>query len=187
MKHYIQFFSLFISIVLLSEMSYGTHLRAGQITAIRDKLYPNTPTYIFTLTLYRDACPTCAEQPKATIIVVPISNGQRLSPIARLNADLNLPQRVVGPETEELTYTFNYTFLSQGSYVIYFQEEFRNAEIVNMSNSVVTPFYVETVLNIIPNLGSNSTPQLRNPPVDNAEVGQKFTHNPAAFDPDGDS
>ncbi|MDJ1486459.1 hypothetical protein QNI16_38685, partial [Cytophagaceae bacterium YF14B1] len=42
-------------------------------------------------------------------------------------------------------------------------------------------------LNIIPNLGSNSTPQLRNPPVDNAEVGQKFTHNPAAFDPDGDS
>ncbi|MCU0354983.1 MAG: gliding motility-associated C-terminal domain-containing protein, partial [Cytophagales bacterium] len=86
-----------------------------------------------------------------------------------------------------MTYTYRFTFPGPGRYVIYFQERNRNEGIVNMSNSVDTPFYVETVLTVNPTLGANSTPVLLNPPVDNAETGQRFCHNPAAFDPDGDS
>ncbi|MDJ1481372.1 Ig-like domain-containing protein [Cytophagaceae bacterium YF14B1] len=186
MKLRLFFFQFLFLSLLFTVNIFATHLRAGQITAVRDPNNLSTPTYIFTLTLYRDT--QGVDQPTATINIVPIlANGQRGNVIASPDADANTPRRTVGVNIEEITYTFNYTFPSQGSYVIYFQEQNRNAEIVNMSNSVNTPFYVETVLNITPNLGSNSTPQLRNPPIDNAKVGQKFTHNPAAFDPDGDS
>ena len=34
---------------------------------------------------------------------------------------------------------------------------------------------------------TNSTPVMLNPPLDSGRVGQKFCHNPAAFDADGDS
>jgi hypothetical protein len=163
----------------------ATHLRAGQVTAVRDASSPNTLTYIFTLTLYRDI--KGVDQPDAELVFVPLINGQRRPEIARLTAPANSPRRIVGPDIEEITYTFRYTFPGAGQYVIYFQEENRNAEIVNMNNSVNTPFYIETTLLINQSLGINNTPLLLNPPIDGAEVGQKFCHNPAAFDPDGDS
>ncbi|MBC3789446.1 hypothetical protein FHK02_6038, partial [Spirosoma sp. LMG 31448] len=48
-------------------------------------------------------------------------------------------------------------------------------------------FFVSTTIFINPALGLNSTPRLLNPPLDSGRVGQRFCHNPAAFDPDGDS
>ena len=39
----------------------------------------------------------------------------------------------------------------------------------------------------MPGLGNNSTPVLLNPPIDRAAYQQIFIHNPAAYDPDGDS
>ncbi|MDJ1502319.1 Ig-like domain-containing protein [Xanthocytophaga agilis] len=186
MKKRLFFLSFLLLSLLLTVNTFATHLRAGQITAVRDPSNLSTPTYIFTLTLYRDT--QGVDQPEATIGIVPIlANGQRGNNPVFLRADANTPRRTVGVNIEEITYTFNYTFPGSGSYVIYFQEQNRNAEIVNMNNSVNTPFYVETMLNLVPTIGNNSTPQLLNPPIDNAKVGQKFTHNPTAFDPDGDS
>lgn len=172
-------------LVCVIQSVQATHLRAGQITAVRDANSPNTLTYIFTLTLYRDT--QGVDQPDAELGFVPIINGQRRPEIGRLKANANSPRRVVGPNIEEITYTFSFTFPGAGQYVIFFQEENRNAEIVNMNNSVNTPFYIETTLLINQSIGINNTPILRNPPIDGAEVGQKFCHNPAAFDPDGDS
>ena len=165
----------------------ATHLRAGQITAVRDSTKPADLAYIITLTLYRDDAPGNMDQPNATLVFLPIINNQRRPPIGERKVDANNPRRVVGPDIEEITYTFSFTFPGAGQYVIYFQEENRNAEIVNMNNSVNTPFYIETTLLINQSIGINNTPILLNPPIDGAEVGQKFCHNPAAFDPDGDS
>jgi len=36
-------------------------------------------------------------------------------------------------------------------------------------------------------MGRNNTPVLLNPPYDKAALGYIFIHNPAAYDPDGDS
>ena len=36
-------------------------------------------------------------------------------------------------------------------------------------------------------MGRDNTPVLLNPPYDKAALGYVFIHNPAAFDPDGDS
>ena len=179
----------FLTILLLlcfAPSALATHIRAGQITAVLDPADPTGRTYIFTLTIYRDT--QGVVQDSATLFFVPVgANGVRGNQIGRINSDKNQPSRIVGPQIEELTYTYRFTFPGPGQYVIYFQEENRNEEIVNMSNSVNTPFYVETALTVNPTLGVNSTPVLLNPPVDNAETGQRFCHNPAAFDPDGDS
>lgn len=160
----------------------ATHIRAGQITAVRDSTNLSTLTYIFTLTIYRDLC-RGVRQDDATLV---FTSADDRTVFGQVEADKN-PERLVAPCVEEITYTFRFTFGGAGQYKIYFAEENRNEGIVNMNVSVNTPFYVETILTISPTLGVNNTPVLRNPPIDQARVGQRFCHNPAAFDPDGDS
>ncbi len=164
------------------QTAHATHLRAGQITAVRDATRPSEYAYIFTLTLYRDT--QGVPQDQAEIVIGPVDNSEV---DARITSPANSPRRLVGTNIEEITYTFNYTFSGQGEFKISFTEEFRNEGVVNMTNSVNTPFYLETIIFANPTLGINNTPVLLNPPVNGAEVGQKFCHNPAAFDPDGDS
>ena len=56
-----------------------------------------------------------------------------------------------------------------------------------VSTRMSISFFVTTTIAAIPILGLNSTPILLNPPVDSARTGQKYCHNPAAYDIDGDS
>jgi len=56
-----------------------------------------------------------------------------------------------------------------------------------MFNSVETPFYIETVINIDPFLGCDNSPRLLVPPIDKGCTGAAWYHNPGAYDPDGDS
>ncbi|MEQ9442609.1 MAG: gliding motility-associated C-terminal domain-containing protein [Cyclobacteriaceae bacterium] len=77
-------------------------------------------------------------------------------------------------------------FPGAGTYIISFREFNRNADILNMTNSVNTPFYIETKI-VIDGILCNSSPVLTNPPVEGAVVGKRFIHNPGAVDPDGDS
>lgn len=81
----------------------------------------------------------------------------------------------------------NHTYPGPGVYSVSFYEKNRNADIVNMTNSANMPFYIETTFIINPYLGCNSTPDLHLPPVDYAAVGEIFSYNPGAVDPDGDS
>ena len=85
------------------------------------------------------------------------------------------------------TYIGEHTFAGNGIYTISFEDPNRNAGIVNIPNSVNVPFYIESTLIINPFLGSNSSPQLLNPPIDNGCTNTPYYHNPGAFDPDGDS
>lgn len=59
---------------------------------------------------------------------------------------------------------------------------------IDNGNSVNIPFYVEDTLRFPADpsiIGFNSTPILLNPPIDFANRGDTFWHNPAAYDPDG--
>ena len=84
-------------------------------------------------------------------------------------------------------FDIEHTFQAPGTYIVRFNEKNRNAGVLNMDNSVDTPFYIETRLLIDPFLGSNNTPVFLVPPVDEGAVGVRFIHNPGAFDIDGDS
>ncbi len=85
------------------------------------------------------------------------------------------------------TYKTRHTFPGPGTYVIVVEDPNRNFGVINIPNSVNVIFSVKTILTISPEIGDNNTPVLLNPPVDRAALNQKFVHNPAAFDYEGDS
>src|SRR5690606_25444661 len=93
----------------------------------------------------------------------------------------------LGDQIEKNTFVIEHTFQGPGKYKIRFQEFNRNDLTLNMDNSVDTPFYVETEINIDPFIGVNNSPILTIPPVDNGAINVRYIHNPGAFDPDGDS
>ncbi|MFO7616427.1 MAG: gliding motility-associated C-terminal domain-containing protein [Bacteroidales bacterium] len=84
-------------------------------------------------------------------------------------------------------YVWDHTYPGPGTYQIVVEDPNRNRGVKNIPNSVNVVFSIKTILVISPNVGQNSTPVLLNPPIDKAALGYTFIHNPAAFDPDGDS
>jgi gliding motility-associated-like protein len=84
-------------------------------------------------------------------------------------------------------YRIVHTYPGPGIYKIVVQDPNRNAGVKNIPNSVNVVFSISTILTVNPSMGLNSTPVLLNPPYDKAAYGYVFIHNPAAFDPDGDS
>lgn len=84
-------------------------------------------------------------------------------------------------------YKMRHDYSSAGSYVISMEDANRNYGVINIQNSVTIPMYIETELVINPFLGNNNSVQLLNAPIDKGCVGKLYLHNPAAYDPDGDS
>ncbi len=162
--------------------SYATHLRAGEIVAVRENC--NSLTFIITVTVYTNTKNTTVlfggDQDilnfgdGETVLVPETENTIRL--------DLN-PDGTVATAS----YTISHTYSGNGTYVISYKEPNRNEGVLNMDASVNTTFYLETVVTTDPFLGCNNTPRLLIPPIDLACSGVAWTHNPGAFDPDGDS
>ncbi|MFN4146134.1 MAG: gliding motility-associated C-terminal domain-containing protein [Runella sp.] len=179
------FIFLYFFLVFLFEAlnAHATHIRAGEITARR--ISDQNLTYEITLTTYHDEIGgRMASEGQNDIVfcIRPFTGGAgTLLPARRIR------RVTINTGTSLNLFRDTFTFSSPGVYVISAGIENRNADVVNMTRSVDTPFYVETVLVINASLGLNRTPVMLNPPLDSARVGQKFCHNPAAFDADGDS
>lgn len=157
----------------------ATHIRAGEITAIRDLSTPGTLTYKFVLTGYTDTGST-----------VEFGGGEidfGDGVVIQLTTTEFTVKEALGNQIELTIFEFEHSFQAAGTYTIRFREFNRNEGVVNMDNSITTPFYIETQLVIDPFFGINNSPVLDNPPIDDAAVGQKFVHNPGAYDVDGDS
>lgn len=168
----------FIFVSLLCQPARATHIRAGEIVAKR--LDNISLTFEFTVTGFRDS-------------ESPIDFGLGTFVFGDGSSDSG-PFRVsvanVGNNIELVTFTVIHTYSAPNGngYLVSYEEEFRNADILNMANSVGTTFYVETLMIIDPPFfGINNSPILTVPPIDFAAVGAKFIHNPGAYDPDGDS
>ncbi len=176
--------SLFLLMCVFSTYySYATHVRAGEITAKR--LSDKDLTYEIKLTTYHDEIGgrmASDGQNDVTFCIRPFVGGVGSTLLAK-----RFGRQAITNSTSVNVFTEKFTFSSPGVYVISVGIENRNDGVVNMSNSINTPFYVETVLVINASLGLNRTPVMLNPPLDSARIGQKFCHNPAAFDADGDS
>jgi gliding motility-associated-like protein len=171
-------FFIFLFLVYLSLPSSATHNRAGEITYKQLSSY----TFEFTITTFTNTRPTSngtipADRPSLviqwgdnTFSELPRSGLSDLPDFYRKN-----------------TYTGTHTYSGPSTFEVVVEDPNRNEGVQNIPNSVMTVFSIKTILQINPNLGSNSTPILLNPPVDKAAIGQVFIHNPAAYDPDGDS
>lgn len=88
-------------------------------------------------------------------------------------------------------YTLCHNYSGPGRYFINTTDPNRIGGILNVNfpNSINVRFSIYTIYNLTNPaiLGCNSSPVLEAEPLDRACVGEVWTHNPGAFDPDGDS
>jgi gliding motility-associated-like protein len=151
---------------------WATHNRAGEITYVQlsDLSFEITiTTYTYTLSY--------ADRPQ-----LEISWGDNTSSIADRISIVYLPNYY-----KRNIYKITHTFPGPGVYQLVVQDPNRNANIINIPNSVNVVFSISTILIVNPSIGRNNTPVLLNPPYDKAARGYVFIHNPGAYDPDGDS
>lgn len=164
-----------IFLLLFTANTFATHNRAGEITFT----HISGLTYEITVTTYtKDSSP--ADRPSLGILwgdSSPLDSIDRVSKIL-LGGDIN-KNVYIGQHT--------YPGPSPIPYIISIEDPNRNADIINIPQSVNIVFYIETELFINPFQGVNNSPILLNPPIDNACVNQIYIHNPGAVDPDGDS
>ncbi len=161
--------------LIYSYSTKATHIRAGEITARRTNNV--TLTYEFTFTGFRDTGSII--EFGAGIFEFGDGNSEE--------ANFRITKTSVGNDIEMVQFKLIHTYQAANSYIVSYREEFRNALIINMDQSVSTAFYVESLIVIDPFYGSNNTPILTVPPIDFGAVGATFIHNPGAFDEDGDS
>lgn len=174
-------------LVVLGYSASATHIRAGEITV--ERVNCQSKAFVIYITGYIDlvggqvpfgggeldfgdgseSIVNIREDPRATILIdeQPIEGGNGVG-ITRFRVE--------------------HTFNGNGIFIISYTEPNRNGGIVNMDNSIETPFYVETMVRIDATLGCNlHLPQMLVPPIDFGCSGVAFYHNPGAFDVDGDS
>ena len=173
---------------------HATHNRAGEITYVHAPSATQQFRYEFTVTTYTNTVGSnVADRDSVTI---DWGDGTFLS-IARANgtdSDGNgVPNGVAltnGIRKNE--YVAIHAFPGFAPfYVITISDPNRNAGIVNINggSSVDIEFYLEDTL-FVPNpqfFGFNSSPVLELEPIDYAQLGEPFIHNPTAYDSDGDS
>ncbi len=96
---------------------------------------------------------------------------------------------ILDNDTKLNYYEGTHTYAGPGTYTLYMEDPNRNSGVVNIPNSVLTYMYISTTIMISPWLGEgNDSPvTTRNPVDDMACLGQRYEHNPGAYDPDGDS
>jgi len=169
---------LLLSICFLINKANATHIRAGEIIAVRTST--STLTYRFSIIGYTDT----GSSVEFGGGEIDFGDGTTISIEEGADFGETIP---LGDDIAYNIFEIEHTFQAPGSYTVRFNERNRNEGVRNMSNSVDTPFYVETTILIDPFLGLNNTPVFLVPPVDKAAVGVKFIHNPGAYDPDGDS
>ncbi|MEN7550879.1 gliding motility-associated C-terminal domain-containing protein [Rapidithrix thailandica] len=160
---------------------YATHIRAGDLTARRIEGESNL-CYHFTVMLYRDTEGVPAAPGEFIFRTVGTSTPLDIFQVPPTSLGL-----INNGTTEVLRYDTVFCFPSAGTYSVSYFERNRNNGINNMFASGDTPFYIESRFVISPALGNNTSPILLIPPVDKACVGQRFIHNPGAFDAEGDS
>lgn len=164
---------------MLAFRAQATHIRAGEITA--ELVSCQAYTYRITITGYEDT-ESGVEFGEGVL-----SMGDGTEYILNPNEDFVVRQIIDGDKQIRVTYfEIVHTFPGSGNYTITYLEENRNEYILNMYESIETPFFIQTQVITDP-FFCNNTPVLTNAPVDGAVVGQAFIHNPGAYDQDGDS
>ncbi len=157
----------------------ATHNRAGEIT------YKHISGFTYEVTIL--TCTDISSDTNADREYMPIfwGHGANVDSIQRTVESIVIPNSVKRNE-----YTKQHTFPGPGTYSLYVEDPNRNGSINNIPESIDQVFSITTVLVIssAPALGlSNNSVQMFNPPKGDACIGALWIHNPAAFDPDGDS
>ncbi|HQD13267.1 MAG TPA: hypothetical protein PLW43_10010, partial [Chitinophagales bacterium] len=176
MKSFLKIILLLLCFIWMQTAS-ATHNRAGEITYKHVSGF----TYEFTITTYTKVSGISGDADRTRL---GISWGDGTFDSLDRASEIFLADDI-----KQNKYIGRHTYSGPFKYVVGVTDPNRIENIINISNSVAALFYLEdTVIVSNPNIiGYNNSPQLLNPPIEYGNVGQVFTHNPNAFDPDGDS
>lgn len=169
--------SLFLLVSLCwGSLSWATHNRAGEIIVCRIGESGN---------LYR---------------ITVITHTKLSAPADRPELEINygddpIWDTIVRTDTQDFPlqdlrrseYVTEHLYSGPGEYIIQIDDQNRNGGVINVPNSIAQSFSVQTVLRISPVTGGNCSVRFLNSPIQDACLNQPWVHNPAAFDPDGDS
>lgn len=173
--------ALMLLCFLLPKEAWSTHNRAGEIKV--EQLGPLTIRA--TIITYTKASSILADRDSLEIVWgdgtsewVRRSNGGGRGVLLPNDIKYNL-------------YVAEHTYPGRSTYTISMMDPNRNGGILNVNppNSESVPFYIETTYTFLnPQFqGFNNSAVLLQPPIDFGCIGQRFIHNPSAYDPDGDS
>ncbi len=156
---------------------YATHYRAGEI--IYEELSPR----LYRITAYSYTDPASRADPSTSQITLSFGDGTVPENVKR-SSRVTFNSRVV-----QNVYTTIHSYSSDGTYKISFFDQNRVDGIININlgNTQFIAFYVEATITMNNSLGVNRSPILTKPPIDDGCLFRRFYHNPAAYDPDGDS
>jgi hypothetical protein len=157
--------------------SFATHLRAGEITV--ERVSCNGLSFRIKITAYTNT----GSQVRFEDGTLNFGDGNSIQ-TPRIE---NTIRPELGSGIGFVEFETTHTFPGAGRYVITYKERNRNAGILNISNSVNTQFFLETVIIIDPFIGCDNSPILLVPPIDKGCTGGAWYHNPGAYDQDGDS
>ena len=172
---------LIFSLLIFSQL-YATHNRAGEITYRQI----GALTYEITVTTY-----TKADAPADRCEIEIDWGDDSFSILPRINGPAGgngCPHMgvIVNNQIKKNVYVGQHTFPANGTYILKMLDPNRNEGVLNISNSVNVPFYIQSIIKIGIGLGNNSSPVLLNPPTDFGCVNTPYIHNVAAYDADGD-
>lgn len=195
MNNNINYWAIFRGIALLLFLnlwfttdSFATHNRAGDISIAQVGDCTQSLTVRAIVTTYTKASSRPADRDTLTICW---GDGV-CERVARSNGPGDPPKGIIlENDTKKNLYVAFHTYPARGTYVVSMTDPNRNGGILNVNfpNSEQVKFHIQTTYTF-PNpqfQGCNNTPILLQPPIDIGCVGKVFTHNPNAYDEDGDS
>ena len=169
---------------------YATHNRAGEITYQSSPLAGEPYRYIFTITTYTKIQGGGAASADRDSLDINFGDGTPITQAPRTNGNNNEGE-AVGNNIKKNIYMITHTYPAPFDYVVSVRDPNRIDNVINiqLGNSVDIPFFLQdTIFFRDPQFfGFNSSPILLQPPIDYANIGYTFIHNPNAFDIDGDS
>ncbi|MGB0839670.1 MAG: gliding motility-associated C-terminal domain-containing protein [Chitinophagales bacterium] len=168
---------------------FATHNRAGEIVYISAPLPDQPYRYEFQIITYTRTG-SMSDAADRDSLEVDFGDGSPIELAPRTNGLDNGGEVIPSTTIKKNIYTTAHNFPGPFDYIVSVTDPNRISGIININfgASVEIPFFLQA--NICfrdPQFfGFNSSPVLFQPPIDNANVGYPFIHNPNAFDPDGD-
>ena len=172
--------------LLIGATAMATHNRAGEITY----RHLEGTTYEVTITTYTKSS-VVADRPYLALRWGDEGNTASSDSLPRINGPLDpggIPTgELLGGEVRLNIYQGVHTYAGPGIYSLVVEDPNRNGGVLNIPGSVDVPFCITSLLIIDAEAGQNDSPILLAPAIENACIGQRWEHNPGAYDPDGDS
>ena len=167
--------SLLLFVLLIVKLSSASNYRGGRIEV--DQISSNN----FRITIYTYTKTSCIQCDLPILDSVYFGDGTPATSFARISK-IDLADNITLS-----TYINNHTYASNGTFIIHYTDQSFESGLINLPDSAMLHFYLETEILINPFLCSNNSPHLFIYPIFSTPKGKDFVLSRAGYDPDWDS